>query len=50
MASQSDVLRIIDFLEFIGLDYEQIVYSIRFLEGRGTLEDLSDLRDIVKQD
>ena len=50
MANQSEILRVYDFLELVGFDYEQMTRIIKFLEGRGTIEDLDDLRKIVKID
>ncbi len=48
MANQTEILRIMDFLEHVGFDYEQMARIIKFLEGRGNLDDLKDLKDIVK--
>ncbi len=49
MASQSEVLRFIELFQHLGFSDTNIIRMQQFLEGKGTVSDLDDLKNIVDQ-
>ena len=49
MASQSEVLRMIELFQHLGFNSDDVIRLTQFLEGKGSINDLVDLRDIAKR-
>ena len=49
MASQSEVLRMFELFQHLGFRAEDVIRLTQFLEGKGSISDLVDLKDVAEQ-